>query len=439
MRERIRRDERGQALILVALSMVVFVGMAGLAIDVANWYQARHRAQVAADAAALAAANCMVYQGLTRPGATECTTTTDAAGVATSFAAQNGVSIPTSDVTFSSSTVTVTTPNPTPALFSGLFGIHQTRPTAVAAATWSTGTSNTCAASAMAAGECYLMFARDSNCAHNAIKVGNNGNVNIKGGLWSNSGFDSSGADNNSQWGHVIYGNGSGCSWKQGKFSPKFASGPAQHAPINAWPRDYTTIITSCVGSSTYPCTGPGGTPSYCTNVAANFSSLDLSAAGNANQVFCAYGTGTPSDPTTWNGTIIVPSSSGAFTFSDSFIGGYVSIGLHSSGTLTAQLSTSLGNLLIYANGTDSSSSLSCPVSTACTAAVQNTGGNANVTGDIFVPNGTVDIANQGNGTYQTFIQAQDVGLKAGGGLTGQGPGGGSGTSPLPGADLLIQ
>jgi hypothetical protein len=78
-------------------------------------------------------------------------------------------------------------------------------------------------------------------------------------------------------------------------------------------------------------------------------------------------------------------------------------------------------------------------VSTSCTAAVQNSGGNANVTGDIFVPNGTADIANQGNGTYQMFIQAQDVGLNASGGLTGQGPGGGSGTSPLPGADLLIQ
>ena len=210
MRKRIQRDERGQALILVVLAMVVLVAMAALAVDVANWYQARHRAQVSADAAALAAANCMVYQGLTRSGIPECTTTSDAATVATNFAAKNGVSIPLSDVSFSSTVVTVTAPNPTPGFFSGLFGIHQTQPTAVAAATWWQGTSNTCTASAMAAGECYLMFARDTNCSHHAINVGNNGNVNISGGIWSNSGLDTSGADNNSHWGHAVYGNGSG-------------------------------------------------------------------------------------------------------------------------------------------------------------------------------------------------------------------------------------
>jgi hypothetical protein len=381
----------------------------------------------------------MVYQGLTRSGSPECTTTADAANVATTYAARNGVSIPLSDVSFGSTVVTVTAPNPTPALFSGLFGIHQTQPTAVAAATWSQGTSNTCSASAMATGECYLMFARDSNCSHSGIKVSNNGNVTVHGGVWSNSGLDTSGADNNSHWGHAILGNGSGCSWTQGRHNPQFASGPAQHAPINAWPRDYTTVITACGGGGSEPsCTGPGGTPPYCTKAQANYSSLDLSASGNANQVFCAYGTGTPNDPTTWNGTIVVPASSSSFNFTDSFIGGYVSVSTHSAGTLTAQLSTSIGSLLIYANGNDTGS-LSCPVSSPCSAVLQNTGGNSTVTGDIFVPNGTANVATQGNGTWTTFIQAQDVALNAGGGLAGDGPGGGTGSSPLPGADALIQ
>ena len=438
MEKRFRRDEQGQALILVALAMVVLVGMAALAIDVANWYQARHRAQVAADAAALAAANCMAWQGLTRPGSPTCTATTDAASVATSYAGQNGVSIPLSDVSFSASTITVTTPNPTPGLFSGLFGIVKAQPTAVAAAKWDQGTANNCSASAQSVGACYLMFARDSNCSHNAITLSNHGNVNVSGGVWSNSGLDTKNTDNNSHWGHVFYGNGSGCSWKQGKQRPQFASGPAPHAPINAWPRDYTTVI-QCGGSAPYSCTGPSGTPSFCTQAQANFTSLDLTAAGNANQVFCAYGTGQPDDPTTWNGTISVPSTPGSYNFQDSFLGGYVSIGVHSAGTITAQLSTSLGNLLIYANGTDSSSSLSCPVTSPCSAVLQNTGGNSTVTGDIFVPNGTVNVVTQGNGTWTTFIQAQDVGLDAGGGLTGDGPGGGSGNSPLPGADLLVQ
>ena len=61
------------------------------------------------------------------------------------------------------------------------------------------------------------------------------------------------------------------------------------------------------------------------------------------------------------------------------------------------------------------------------------------MTGDIFVPNGTANVATQGNGTWTTFIQAQDVALSAGGGLTGDGPGGGSGSSPIPGADNLTK
>jgi hypothetical protein len=309
------------------------------------------------------------------------------------------------------------------------------------------GTNNNCPASAQAAGNCALLFARDTNCAHSGITVSNNGNVRVNGGIWSNSGLDTSGAGNNSNWGHAVYGNGSGCSWTQGKFNPKFASGPSPHDPILAWPRDYTTVI-KCGASAPYACTGPGGTPSFCTQVAADFTALDLTLAANANQVFCATGTGagvSPSDPSTWTGKIIVPGGSGSFNFTDSFIGGYVSIGLHSAGTLSAQLSTSLGNLLIYANGSDSSSpftsSSSCPASPGppCTAVIQNSGGNATVSGDVFVPNGTANVANQGNGVWTTFVEAQDIALNAGGGFTGDGPGGGPGGSPLPGADLLIQ
>jgi hypothetical protein len=438
MREKLKDGQRGQALVLVVLAMAVMVGMAAIAIDIANWYQAHHRAQVVADAAALAAANCMVNQGITRSGSPDCTTTSDAANVATSYAATNGVTIPLSDVNFNSSTVTVTAPNPQPAFFAGLLGLHGAAPKAVAAATWTAGVSNTCTSTEQASGACYFLFARDTNCSHNGLTLANNGNVTVKGGVWSNSGIDTSGADNNSHWGHARYGNGAGCSWTQGHHNPQFASGPSQTAPINAWPRDYTTVI-KCGGLSSYTCTGPGGTPSFCTQAAANFSPLDLTASGNANQVFCAYGTGTPSDPTTWNGKIVVPASPGSYNFSDSFIGGYVSIGVHSAGSLTAQLNTSLGGLLIYANGTDSSSTLSCPVTTPCSAVLAGTGGSANVTGDVFVPNGTANLSNQGTGTYTSFVEAQDVGLQAGGGMQGDGPGGGPGGTPLPGADMLIQ
>jgi hypothetical protein len=171
-----------------------------------------------------------------------------------------------------------------------------------------------------------------------------------------------------------------------------------------------------------------------------------LGASGNANQVFCAYGTGNPSDPTSWTGEINVPNAPSSFNFTDSFIGGYVYLGLHSNGTINAELSTSLGKLLIYAAGPSDASS---PFTTSsfcvaspgppCTAALDGSGGTPTVNGDIFVPNGSVNLNNKGGANWTTFVQAWKVGLFTSGGLTGDGPGGGPGGSPLPGADLLIQ
>jgi Flp pilus assembly protein TadG len=50
------RDEAGQALVLVALSMIVLIGFVGLAIDVGSAYFTQRELQKAADAAALAGA-----------------------------------------------------------------------------------------------------------------------------------------------------------------------------------------------------------------------------------------------------------------------------------------------------------------------------------------------------------------------------------------------
>jgi hypothetical protein len=50
------RSERGQALVLAALSMVVVLGFAAMAIDVGYWYSQKREVQKAVDAAALAGA-----------------------------------------------------------------------------------------------------------------------------------------------------------------------------------------------------------------------------------------------------------------------------------------------------------------------------------------------------------------------------------------------
>jgi len=54
--QRPNKANKGQILVLVALSLVVFIGFAALAIDVAYFYHTRHQLQGAADAAALAGA-----------------------------------------------------------------------------------------------------------------------------------------------------------------------------------------------------------------------------------------------------------------------------------------------------------------------------------------------------------------------------------------------
>jgi hypothetical protein len=50
------RDESGAVIVMVAILLPILLGMAGLALDIGNWYLRSHRQQKAADAAALAGA-----------------------------------------------------------------------------------------------------------------------------------------------------------------------------------------------------------------------------------------------------------------------------------------------------------------------------------------------------------------------------------------------
>ena len=61
-----RSGERGQTIILVAVSLVSLLAMAALAIDVVTLYVARGEMQRAADAAALAGAKAFVDSGVTQ-------------------------------------------------------------------------------------------------------------------------------------------------------------------------------------------------------------------------------------------------------------------------------------------------------------------------------------------------------------------------------------
>lgn len=162
--------EQGQALVLTAITMVVLLGFTALALDVSSWYQRHHQTQVAVDAASLAAANCLADGANGSGTCTSTTDTTDAAQVATTIAADNGVTIPTSAVSFnlSSGTVTINASQSTPALFASVFGVHSTSQAAKAVASFAAGqpstvtTITTTNPAAACNGDCGAIFAGGS-------------------------------------------------------------------------------------------------------------------------------------------------------------------------------------------------------------------------------------------------------------------------------------
>ena len=121
------RAERGQVLVLAAVSMVSICAIAGFAIDVGSWYQAHRSQQAIADAAALAAVSDL-------PANTDQATTD-----AQAYAAKNGgaaSSISFSTKYLSNDTVVVQTQATAPSHFLGVIGINtaQVGATAVARA-----------------------------------------------------------------------------------------------------------------------------------------------------------------------------------------------------------------------------------------------------------------------------------------------------------------
>src|SRR6266498_934070 len=62
-KSRLRVNERGSALIMLALTMTTLLGVSGLAVDLVQFYAVRAEAQRAADAAALGGAQMLVSSG----------------------------------------------------------------------------------------------------------------------------------------------------------------------------------------------------------------------------------------------------------------------------------------------------------------------------------------------------------------------------------------
>jgi hypothetical protein len=112
----VRRNERGQAIVLMTLSLLVIMGMAILVLDVGNWYHTKRRLQGTADAAALAGAQKL-------PG-----DQSGAKTMALDYANKNGGDVLAEDITvgtsvFANDTISVRARKTDPGFFSSVIGI----------------------------------------------------------------------------------------------------------------------------------------------------------------------------------------------------------------------------------------------------------------------------------------------------------------------------
>lgn len=426
----------GQSLVIVVGAMFVIMLIAAFAIDLSSWYQKHHQQQVAADAAALAAADCLANQSSTNAGGNTCTSasdTTDAGGVATSIAGTNQASTVTA--TYSNTTqgsvsavqnVTVTTSAPDSTFFSRLIGLSP-HATAVAVATVYTNAKDCSTAGA----GCLMFYAAASNCNSASItfQVGNS--INLSGGILTNGPIDDSKGNGGNFGGYISYGSGSTCNSNTSfKNNPTFTHNPAQQtvdygsSATPNWPINYANYFPACSGTGNAPtnCTsssstnGVQGSPNYCTTATASTAAL---STGTSNGVFCAIGTSsTPGNPATWNGTINA-GTSGKVTM----IGGTVNF---QGGTLSAYSN----NLFAYVTSTTA-----CSTTAGNTGAFVAQGGSTSWTGDVFAPNGCA-LVTGGSVGFTGFIQSQTI-MYDGGASTGDGPTYAGGSGAFQGSDAL--
>ena len=107
------RGEDGQSIVLVALGLTVIIGLCALVVDVGSWYREQRHVQIAADAAALAAAQDLPNTGV-------------ATATASSYASNNVSGLNSWTPTFpcgGGACVDVRLSKPAPGYFSRLFDV----------------------------------------------------------------------------------------------------------------------------------------------------------------------------------------------------------------------------------------------------------------------------------------------------------------------------
>ena len=449
---RLRSEESGQSLILVSLAMTVALGFSAISIDVAGWYQKHHEAQVVADSAALVAANCLANPGV-GPAGNVCSSSTDvsdAQQVAVNYAALNGVPINAGNVTVNTSTdtVQVKASNSSPTFFAGLIGIKTTTQTANSTAGWSSGSTVTPCSQATSKTLCSAIYSGDSSCSSGAgVTSGSSSDgftLNISGNIHSEGLLTLA---NNGSLGPVSGGAPPAVSVAGSCYTaqtmPTKDGYTATQVASETWPINYAAspYFAAC-STSAGTCTtstatnGVTGSPSYCTLATTSSSGYTFTDINGNNQlpvsgnVYCAIGTGTVSNPATWNGTIQVESTDCSSTPKKvTFIGGNVSFSNGANGGTDICYQPDLYNCLVYSTGN-----------------VADTNSTFSWTGDIFAPDGTIELGSTASGINASstggMLEGLDVNLQNGTlNLTGDGnvPSTGSGSGSSGGSDSLEQ
>lgn len=256
-------DESGTVVALVAVSIVVLLGMAALAIDLSSLYQAQKKAQTAADAGALAATQDLPSNA------------TGAANDGTTYAQEN---YPGASVTVStpyagnSNRVKVTVNATAPTFFAKIFGFNS-------AAISASAIGGEHGKSMQAA---IFAYADGGNCSTDTgIQLEKN-NFNITGAIQSNGSITDSGLGT-ATVGAGVFGTGTGCAYNGS--TSHYATAPFA-SPPTPYPLDYRNYPPTCTNYVTgnYVFTGTVAAGVYCnTN-----GSIDFSGATGTGVTFVA-------------------------------------------------------------------------------------------------------------------------------------------------------
>jgi hypothetical protein len=309
------RDDSGQSLVVVVIAMTVIIGIAALAIDASSWFERHHQAQVVADSAALAAANCLANPGTgsiqmggqSYARCSSSTDSTDAQNLAVGYAQVNGFTITTNNVVVNTAagTVTVTAGTNAPAFFGTIFGIFTSTQTAKATASYGYVTlpSSVYAQACATPGTGQLTAALTAPCTVDCSQTGigiDANNITITGAIGTNGSINVKKNNGQGTQGDVLYGDpapgGPNCQTSNpgntgtSKLSTQY--GINEESAFSYYPDTYYNKLnagTDCVASSTALTSAyPNSVTVNTTTKTITFTGTIGSSSSLANIAICA-------------------------------------------------------------------------------------------------------------------------------------------------------